>query len=80
MSTAAERSNEEAHCRRNAKEAQGTPGTIPRYSIPRLFRLSYILKKLELARGIEPPTCGLQNRCSAIELRQPARNITHLRA
>ena len=25
---------------------------------------------LELARGIEPPTCGLQNRCSAIELRQ----------
>ncbi len=35
---------------------------------------------VELARGIEPPTCGLQNRCSAIELRQPARNITHLRA
>jgi hypothetical protein len=35
---------------------------------------------MELARGIEPPTCGLQNRCSAIELRQPARNITHLRA
>jgi integrase len=34
---------------------------------------------MELARGIEPPTCGLQNRCSAIELRQPARNITHLR-
>jgi integrase len=27
---------------------------------------------LELARGIEPPTCGLQNHCSAIELRQPA--------
>jgi integrase len=27
---------------------------------------------LEQARGIEPPTCGLQNRCSAIELRQPA--------
>ena len=27
---------------------------------------------VELARGIEPPTCGLQNRCSAIELRQPA--------
>ena len=26
---------------------------------------------LELARGIEPPTCGLQNHCSAIELRQP---------
>ena len=25
---------------------------------------------LELARGIEPPTCGLQNHCSAIELRQ----------
>jgi hypothetical protein len=25
---------------------------------------------VELARGIEPPTCGLQNRCSAIELRQ----------
>ena len=35
---------------------------------------------LELARGIEPPTCGLQNRCSAIELRQPAWNITYLRA
>jgi hypothetical protein len=35
---------------------------------------------MELARGIEPPTCGLQNRCSAIELRQPARNITYLRA
>jgi integrase len=32
---------------------------------------------VELARGIEPPTCGLQNRCSAIELRQPARNIVH---
>lgn len=28
---------------------------------------------MELARGIEPPTCGLQNHCSAIELRQPAR-------
>ncbi len=28
-------------------------------------------KFMELARGIEPPTCGLQNRCSAIELRQP---------
>ena len=27
---------------------------------------------LELARGIEPPTGGLQNHCSAIELRQPA--------
>ena len=26
---------------------------------------------VELARGIEPPTCGLQNHCSAIELRQP---------
>ena len=26
---------------------------------------------MELARGIEPPTCGLQNHCSAIELRQP---------
>ena len=26
--------------------------------------------RLELARGIEPPTGGLQNRCSAIELRQ----------
>jgi hypothetical protein len=25
---------------------------------------------LELARGIEPPTVGLQNRCSAVELRQ----------
>ncbi len=25
---------------------------------------------MELARGIEPPTCGLQNHCSAIELRQ----------
>ena len=35
---------------------------------------------MELARGIEPPTCGLQNRCSAIELRQRARNITYLRA
>ena len=23
------------------------------------------LKGVELARGIEPPTCGLQNRCSA---------------
>ena len=34
---------------------------------------------MELASGIEPPTCGLQNRCSAIELRQPARNIPHLR-
>jgi hypothetical protein len=26
--------------------------------------------KMELVRGIEPPTCGLQNRCSAIELHQ----------
>ena len=33
-------------------------------------------KRLELARGIEPPTCGLQNHCSAIELRQPVLNIT----
>ena len=33
---------------------------------------------LELARGIEPPTCGLQNRCSAIELRQP--NVRWYRA
>ena len=24
-----------------------------------------IEEKLELAKGIEPPTCGLQNRCSA---------------
>ena len=29
-------------------------------------------ERLELARGIEPPTGGLQNHCSAIELRQPA--------
>jgi len=36
-------------------------------------------ESVELARGIEPPTCGLQNRCSAIELRQPASNITYLR-
>src|SRR5207244_10258145 len=28
---------------------------------------------VELARGIEPPTCGLQNRCSAVELRQRPR-------
>jgi len=27
-------------------------------------------KFVELARGIEPPTCGLQNHCSAVELRQ----------
>ena len=33
---------------------------------------------LELARGIEPPTCGLQNHCSAIELRQPALFFAHL--
>ena len=25
---------------------------------------------MELARGIEPPTYGLQNHCSAVELRQ----------
>ena len=25
---------------------------------------------MELAMGIEPATCGLQNRCSAVELRQ----------
>ena len=30
-------------------------------------------KHLELARGIEPPTCGLQNHCSAVELRQRPR-------
>jgi len=29
---------------------------------------------MELARGIEPPTCGLQNHCSAIELRQLSLN------
>lgn len=34
---------------------------------------------MELARGIEPPTCGLQNRCSAIELRQLKRNRTVIR-
>lgn len=28
--------------------------------------------KMELARGIEPPTGGLQNHCSTTELRQPA--------
>ena len=33
---------------------------------------------LELARGIEPPTCGLQNHCSAIELRQPILFFAHL--
>ena len=33
---------------------------------------------LELARGIEPPTGGLQNHCSAIELRQPALFFAHL--
>ena len=27
-------------------------------------------KPLELAMGFEPATCGLQNRCSAVELRQ----------
>ena|ERR1041385_4182737 len=47
---------------------------MPRYSPFNTwrFRRSYAscLKRLELARGIEPPTCGLQNRCSAIELRQ----------
>lgn len=31
---------------------------------------------MELARGIEPPTGGLQNRCSAIELRQRASEST----
>ena len=30
---------------------------------------------MELARGIEPLTCGLQNRCSAIELRQPDASV-----
>ena len=33
---------------------------------------------MELARGIEPPTCGLQNRCSAIELRQPPHDFAEL--
>jgi hypothetical protein len=32
--------------------------------------LTQAIEIMELARGIEPPTCGLQNRCSAIELRQ----------
>ena len=31
---------------------------------------------LELARGIEPPTCGLQNHCSAVELRQRPNPLT----
>ena len=35
-------------------------------------------KGLELARGIEPPTGGLQNHCSAIELRQPCCFFAHL--
>ena len=26
--------------------------------------------QVQLARGVEPPTNGLQNRCSTIELRQ----------
>jgi hypothetical protein len=38
---------------------------LERQNNPLLF-----LKDVELARGIEPPTCGLQNRCSAVELRQ----------
>ena len=33
-------------------------------------------KHLELARGIEPPTCGLQNHCSAVELRQRPNPLT----
>lgn len=33
---------------------------------------------MELARGIEPPTGGLQNHCSAIELRQPCCFLAHL--
>ena len=27
-------------------------------------KIGKCLEELELARGIEPPTCGLQNRCS----------------
>ena len=36
----------------------------------RFGRLRKCAKRMELARGIEPPTCGLQNHCSAVELRQ----------
>jgi hypothetical protein len=30
-----------------------------------LVRPLQTIESVELARGIEPPTCGLQNRCSA---------------
>ena len=43
---------------------------LPYLSKPPLEEPSNLLSIMELARGIEPPTCGLQNRCSAIELRQ----------
>ena len=63
------------------RNSRGVTFDVTFYSVePRLtLRDTHkLLKVMELARGIEPPTCGLQNRCSAIELRQPARNITHL--
>ena len=40
------------------------------YYIYNLLKINNYLQVVELARGIEPPTSGLQNRCSAIELRQ----------
>ena len=38
--------------------------------LPLATREPLHMSSLELAMGIEPATCGLQNRCSAVELRQ----------
>ena len=63
------------------REKEGSMGTLagtltklvqPAPEETRSEVVGIVEEGVELARGIEPPTCGLQNHCSAIELRQPA--------
>ena len=61
-----------------------TRATLRKFSFFRTFLLSSLSNSLaqridELARGIEPLTTCLQNRCSTVELRQPSRRRPPLR-
>ena len=46
----------------------GVPRLPARAKDTDAVRLPGMVSRLELVRGLEPLTCGLQNRCSAIEL------------
>ena len=52
-----------------AADAGGPAGVLGRRDAGP--RRDGLIGSLEPARGIEPPTYGLQNRCSAVELRRP---------